>query len=86
MENHNQQQEKENINVSKSRGAQEKGNFLPFKYAANILITRLRSLWPGSKDGRCVSLANRGFSASPGHECYKKMLRMVLRVLKATWL
>lgn len=34
--------------------AQQKGNFLPFKYAANVLITRMHSLWPRSKYGRCI--------------------------------
>jgi len=66
--------------------AQQKGNFLPSKYAANRLITRLRGLWPGSKDGRCITLVIRGLSTSPGHECCKKMPRMVLGVLKATQL
>lgn len=65
---------------------QQKGNLLPSKYAAKILITRLHSLWPGSKDGRCIALANRGLSTFPGYECYKKMPRMVQKILKAMWL
>lgn len=66
--------------------AEQKGNFLPSKYAANIFITKPCGLWPGSKDGRCITSVNRELSTSPGHECYRKMLRIILRILEAAWL
>lgn len=71
------------ILISARVQAQQKRNFLPCKYAANVLITRLRSPWPGSKDERCITFANRGLLSSPSHVCYKKMMGMVLRVVKA---
>lgn len=61
--------------------AQQKGKYLPPMQLT--LITRLQNHQPGSKDGRCIVLANRGLCSYPNHKCYKKMPRMVLRALRA---